>query len=64
MQSFSKGFYKALVLRNFMFGLNLVGLCVYHQPCACLGNEYFIMGLSKLEGGSVWESLQDSHKHE
>jgi len=53
MQSFSKGFYKALVLRNFMFGLNLVGLCVYHQPCACLGNEYFIMGLSKLEGGSV-----------
>ena len=50
MQSFYKG---SLVLCNLMFVLNLVGLYVYHQPCACLGNEYFIMELSKLEGSPV-----------
>lgn len=50
MQSFCKG---SLVLCNLMFVLNLVGLYVYRQPCACLGNEYFIMDLSKLEGSSV-----------
>lgn len=50
MQSFCKG---SLVSCNRMFVLNLVGLYVYRQPCARLGNEYFIMDLSKLEGSSV-----------
>lgn len=41
---------RSLASRNLMFVLNLVGLFVYHQPCACLGDEYFIVDLSKHRG--------------